>query len=203
MAQFIAVVLVVALLGGILFYLLAFPIWMIVHTATSDRFSKAAKAIWIAVILIFGALGAAIFALFASGRRAFQWIGASCVVLCIAFVVGSLALLSYMKSSFPQEIQSTVAILDQAELVDLVEQDREEIRVALATLEEELGREKFLFGRGLVIIRLNDLLELMIGDRVFSKAEHDEWVGYFESRHLIDADALERHIDALPQGRPR
>lgn len=201
MSQVVAVTLLVAFLGGLVFFGLLFPVWMVVHSATSDRISKNAKGVWIAVIVISWTIGAAIYAVFASGRRALRWIGGAGLAIGLLAVVGFLVGESYLKGTFPEEIRDTVVLLNQAELVELAERDRETVRGALARLEEETRRSRLLSDRGIVIVRLNELIKLMLQDGALSQAEHDEWVRYYETRHLISRDALEEHVRSLRRRR--
>jgi hypothetical protein len=201
MSQVIFVLVLVTLFGTIVFYGLVFPIWMVVHSATSDRLSKLAKGIWIAVILILGVIGAGLYAVVASGRRALRWTGGVGLLAGLSAVVGFLVFGFYLKDAIPQEIGETVAVLNQAELVGLAEEDREEIRVALRSLEDELSQARIMSEGGLVTFRLNEILKLVLLDGTLTRAEHDEWLQYFESRHLLSADALDEHVRSLRGGR--
>jgi hypothetical protein len=197
MSQVIFVLLFVAVLGAIVFYGLVFPVWMIVHSATSDRLTKLARGVWIVVILILGVIGAGLYAVFASGRRALQWTGGIGVFGGLIAAVGLLVGMFFLKDAIPQEIAKTAALLNRAELVSLVEEDRQDLSVALRTLRDEFQGARIISEKGLVTFRLVELLELMLRDGALTQAEHDEWLQAFESRELLSADALEDRVRSL------
>ena len=200
MSGVIFVLVIVTLLGAIVFYGLVFPVWMIVHSASSDRLTKLGRGIWIGVILVLGVVGAGLYAMFASGRRAFQWVGGIGILAGLICGVGLLAGMFLLKDAVPQEIAETISILNRTDLVEVVEEDREEARVALRTLEEEFSEARIFSEKGLVTFRLVELLKLFLLDGVLTRAEHEEWLQAFESRGLLSPDALEDRVRSLRGG---
>ena len=187
-------------IGGLLFYGLAFPIWMFIDCVTSQTISKKAKILWGIGIFIVWPFTSFFYGLLASGRRVVQWlsgVGLFGTAALFVMVFLSVGFLSKMATAELIKIQGR---LPQIEMSEISEAEKAKLQGALQNLQKEGETGGFLhLNQRRVDWELADLFTLLVGDDKLSRSEYGDWMNKYESRKVLDLDALKDHVRDLKQ----
>lgn len=181
-----------------LFYLLAFPIWMLVQCAVSTHLSKKAKALWLLSIVVTATAGAALFGLFASRKRSVQWISGVGLAACVAVAALTLVGLTSFAKETPAALEKALARMEEVQSPELSKQEMGQLRDALQTLLEEVRQSPWYRVEGKVAaMNLQRFLMHLAADSRLSQEDYHQWKEKFESRRLLDQKAFEEYVKQL------
>jgi hypothetical protein len=175
----------------VVFGMIVFPIWMIVHCATSALDGKA-KTIWIIVLLLTWSLGAMIYGLFACPKKSAPWmsaIGIICLFLLNIPPMISLANLS------KQMFISQAAKIDQFDTQELSPSQSALMKDKLGTIGEEMSFGNFQ--RMQKATGLAQLFYIYSLDKKITLDEYQTWTKYFDSRDQINMKEFTEYIRRL------
>ncbi len=184
-------------LAGILFYLFAFPVWMLVHCAGAEGLSKKAKAFWIVSILLLGPVGGAFYGFFVSKKTRLRWFSGLFFVLCAVFVVLFFFSMSYLTHTVPKMMSETIVRLDHLGPPNLSPEDQARLRTSVETLREEMKGPWSQTAKKEIAWALYNFLVQMIQDNQLTPAEYQDWMNKFNSRNILDPKALQEAVRAL------
>ncbi|MCM8812263.1 MAG: PLDc N-terminal domain-containing protein [Candidatus Omnitrophica bacterium] len=192
----LSIALVLAIVAAMLFYLIVFPIWALIHCASAREVGGRGKAFWVVLILLFWTVGGALYGFFASGKRYFKWISATALAFSVLFVIVLGAAYSSMMTATPRLIRQKIDSMEQVDMMELAAGDRERVKEDLTTLLNEFEAAAWFDvdakQRGM---RLCEYFALMVRDGKLDPAEYEKWRHLFESRRLLDLSALENAVN--------
>ena len=190
--------------GGLLFYGLAFPIWMFIDCVTSQTMSKKAKILWGIGIFIAWPLTSFFYGLLASGRRVVQWLSGVGLFGTAAVLVMVFPLVGFLSKMTTAELTKIQGRLPQIEVSEISEAEKAKLQGALHDLQKEGETGGFFhLNQRRIDWELADLFTLLVGDDKLSRSEYDDWMNKYESRRVLDLDALKNHVRDLKQTNTR
>ncbi len=160
---------------GILFYFLIFPIWMIVDCAISERKSSS-KVAWIIALLLTWTLGALVYGLFASVKRAVKILSGAGFVFAIGFIVAAVMVVNWSKTITLQQIEMKVSNFQQINVTALSQTEADEFKTSVDKFRDDLKHFSLLKSRA----EVNDLekglvLGGMLSDNMITHEEFEDW----------------------------
>lgn len=198
----ITVVAVLFLLGGMFFYGLVFPIWMFVDCVTSQTISKKAKILWAIALFVIWPLASFFYGLLASGKRVIQWLSGGGLFGTVALFVGLFFLVGFLSRAASTELIKAEGRLPRVEMSGISEPERAKLPETLQVLREECQKGGlFHLDRKRVSWELAEMFVLFIEDDKLSRSEYDDWASKYESRQVLDLDALEDHVRDLKRAK--
>ena len=195
----VAVLLTVLALGiAVLFVLLIFPIWALVHCAVSPGLNGTSKAVWIVVMLLVWPIGAFLYGLFASQQRALRWCGGVSLALVTGLLAAVVVGMPYILQYTDREMSATIQRLDQLRMPEASQEQRAQLKQGLQTLQNEL-QGNWILQRDRVgrVMTLYQLFSVYIEDHELSLPEYTDWMDKYRSRQLLDQEELRRYIRGL------
>ncbi len=195
--------LIVLFILGMLFVLLVFPLWMIIHCVMAEDRKLVFKVLWIIFIFFSWVLGSLIYGLFASRKALIQWIAGSILVvgfLSIFFIVNTLYQVA--RSVSLESVQKVSTLVSQ----DLSLEHVKKLKGCLMTLRQELNDAKglksvYLIQETYKDMMLNQVFVVMMDDGQMSISEYNAWIEKFDNRRRLDARVLSAYLKSLGQAK--
>lgn len=175
------------------------PVSALIHCATSARTGRS-KALWIIGMVVTWPLGGIAYGLAASGHRVLRWAGGVSLAVVGLFI-------GVLMWGIPALIKATVqeagSLIARVGSVDAQPAQRAQLTAQLEELRREIEatrlREYDRVKRASALLRL---LDVYARDNRLTPEECADWGSKFESRALLNPDALEqqiRQIDVVPR----
>ena len=188
----------VALIGGLVYGGIVFPIWACVHLAQSDL-DKKTRTTWTLVLIFTWALGALVYGAVHKGRDGFKkgFVAAAAFwTMFVVFLAGSILITSAKMPGMnaAMAVQNSVAY-DQADSSELTLQQKTALKTAMDSMEIQSKTATPLdMLQTYYAARLHLYLKAILDDRSLSSREYEDFMRYFETarKGKLDSDALER-----------
>lgn len=194
----VTIFIAIIFLAVVLFIFLGFPMWMIVDCAIASSRKNLSKALWIVSMLLTWTLGAIIYGLFASRKKAAQWTAG------VVLVVGVLGIVLFVRSLFYVADLASREALKRVETIQvgvLTQEDLDQLKTRLTILAREnqdgqgLGRIR-AFKDTLKNITITQIFLKMQEDGTLTPTEYQIWIEKFDTRKTQDPDELKAFLDA-------
>ena len=193
----ITTLILVAVLGTMIFGLLVYPIWAMIHCVTSETRSKKSKIIWLIVMIATWLTGAILYGLCASKRKLFQWISAILLVGTLSFITLFGAGMNYSTRLMNTELTDMLSKIDTLDTNELTPEEILKVKNSLLVVKQELNAGLLELEKKRKAISLIELARLIEKDSLISAKEYKDWMDKYLSRALLDTDALDRYIRSL------
>lgn len=191
-----AIVFMLTFLGGLLFSVLIYPIWMMVHCANSTRSTKF-KAIWIILMVLIMPLVSYIYGLFASKRKLFQWISSILILLFILLLATFIFSTKMINKELSFTIEKEISRIDKMQIMGLGQEEQSELKYSLRALQKDLQVGISKMDKASKAYSLVEMFGIITEDGEITPWEYDDWMDKFNSRDILDKDALRKYIDSL------
>ena len=187
------------LLLWILFVCVVLPIWTLIHCAVSSL-SAGAKTFWILFMLLTGPIGSLAYGFFASKKRFFQWNAVLSVILCVVLLVGAINIVSFIFKE-AENLRARVALkVTRLNMSEITAEDQNNLRSSLEVLQNEATAEKKWMSkldRLSLTMNFYTLLDIYAEDGQLTDSEYRDWMDKYNTRALINKDALTKYIREL------
>ncbi|MCB0322212.1 MAG: PLDc_N domain-containing protein [Bdellovibrionales bacterium] len=180
-------------IGAFLFYGLAFPIWMIIDAALSER-SGVSKVVWIVLVIGLWTVGAVFYGLLGAKKvfiKVFAFLGLLAGAAFVAVISMGIAAMGPLLAQGPEELKAKLttvahpAIADE-ELAALTQHiDTLATEAPFSTESLFANPQKVLVHFGLIT-----KLEEAVADNELTRSELEEWNTLFEARDSLDPEKL-------------
>ena len=188
---------ILAVLFGIVFCAVIYPLWVLIHCAISKVMGTTAKVIWIIIMVLFWPLGGYVYGLFGSQKKNFQWISGSIFAFGLIFIIMTSYAMSWLVDSTSQTISTGISTIKQLDNNSITQEQLIRLNNSLLILDEEIHGDWLSFDKKLKAISLMDYFDLITEDKKITVSEYIDWMGKFESRQMLNLDGLQQYIKNL------
>ena len=183
----------------LLFACLILPIWILIHCATSALSGKA-KTLWMLFMLLIWPIGGLVYGFFVSKKRFFRWSAGVSFFLFLMLAVGLVLGMPFIFKEGQKQGASIMSKFDHLNMSDMSQEGQGKLKTALETLQREVSaRENWLskFEKAERVTNLYDLFVIYAEDNQLTNVEYRDWMEKYNTRNLIDQDALKEHVRQL------
>jgi hypothetical protein len=191
----VSIAIAVALFSGAIYAYLVFPVWVAVACAKSDATSRRAKTLWLIACIVLAPVGTWAYCIFTPHRWPFRvtaWLSLAGTIALVWFVT---AFTTAEADAVRMHLDAVAPRLERAQM-PTSPSPRADITGALDTLRHEIHGGVLSFRNTDAASAVVDLLDMYLQDGRLTQGECEDWLARFRSRHILDAGALERRVQA-------
>lgn len=188
------------IIGGVLFAAFIYPIWTLVHCATSESRSTKSKTVWIIFMILTWPITSLVYGLFSAKRKLFQWISGIIIFGLIVLGTSFFYLMNRLGEMSSVEITKTISKIDQMDTMGITPQELSKLKKDFSVLKEEMKFSLSGLDKMHKAASLMQLFDIIDRDNKITASEYKDWMDKFESREILDRKALEQYIRNFKAG---
>jgi hypothetical protein len=199
--KLVAILSVLLFMGSIIFAVFVFPIWSLVHCATSTRSNKS-KTWWIIMMILTWPITGLAYGLFGSKQKALRRLSLLQIAGIVIIIIGYIYSVNLLSGLTNIEIARAISKTQTLNAEGLTKGDLEKLRNSLGALKGETQPKIFQSDKLRSASSLMQLFYILVNDNKLTLAEYKVWMDSFDARADLDPRAFERYVRELKAKQP-